>query len=394
MLLKAVLDELGYRVTLVENGREACEWLQDNPCAMVISDWMMPEMDGLALCRWVRSQRQRSYIYFILLTSQSDRSALVEGMEAGADDYLVKPLDSRELRVRINAGRRVLALEKRLERRHQQLERARDAIEKTYNELNDSLRSAATLQATLLPRGRQIRRLERSWWFQPSHGLAGDVFNFLRVGSNALVFFQIDVSGHGVPSALLSFSLHALLSYAQGDRGLLLEGDGQGGMRLRGADAVVEELNRRFPAEEHNQLYFTMVYGLLDLDNGHGQLCQAGHPAPLIVRRNSEVESVGEGGFPVGLLADVNWESYGFDLAPGDQLFLYSDGVTECADPKGELFGERRLLAALAEQPGTIAERVARLRERVEKWRGQQDFSDDISVLGLGWRGGAPTSDG
>ena len=386
MLLKAVLDEQGYHVYLAEHGREAVAWLEQRRFSMVISDWMMPVMDGLELCRWVRRQRQDHYTYFILLTSQSDKADLIAGMDAGADDYLIKPVDSHELRVRINAGRRVLALEKRLARRNRQLDRARGEIQSAYNELHESLLSAASLQATLLPRRRRIRRLDSRWWFQPSHGLAGDIFNFFRVGKNALVFFHIDVAGHGVPSALLSFSLHALLSHSPNEVGLLLEASEEGGLALRPSDQVVAELNQRFPAEDNNDLYFTMVYGMLDLNSGEGQLTQAGHPSPLLLRPNGSVEVLGSGGLPIGLMPEAQWNVVYFSLQPGDQLYLYSDGVTECENNQGEAFGVQRLTDGLLAGGKAISERLNTLQSRIVDWRNGDHYDDDITVLGIGLR--------
>lgn len=110
-LLELYLDEEGYPYVSAENGREALDLYNAQPFSIVITDWLMPEMDGTALCRAIRSQGRSHYTFIILLTAQNSPKALVEGLEAGADDYIVKPINRAELRVRLKGCRRILDLE-------------------------------------------------------------------------------------------------------------------------------------------------------------------------------------------------------------------------------------------------------------------------------------------
>jgi len=114
-LLEATLERLGYDVVSTCNGQEAWEVLgrEDTP-RMVVLDWMMPELDGVEVCRRVREQNADAYIYLILLTAKGQKQDIVAGLEAGADDYLTKPFDPQELASRIEVGRRVLSLEAEL----------------------------------------------------------------------------------------------------------------------------------------------------------------------------------------------------------------------------------------------------------------------------------------
>src|SRR5438552_443755 len=112
-LLQHALREAGYKVKVALNGREAIDILRRSSCRMVISDWNMPEMDGVQLCREIRSGDIASYVYTILLTSRDGDADIVEGLSAGADDFITKPFNPAELLVRVRAGERVLALETR-----------------------------------------------------------------------------------------------------------------------------------------------------------------------------------------------------------------------------------------------------------------------------------------
>ena len=114
-LLERTLERDGYEVTAVQNGRLAAEHLcrHDGP-RLALLDWVMPELDGPAVCRQVRQKRQQVYVHMVLLTSKESKQDVIEGLESGADDYLIKPFDPRELKARLRTGLRILQLEDRL----------------------------------------------------------------------------------------------------------------------------------------------------------------------------------------------------------------------------------------------------------------------------------------
>jgi two-component system chemotaxis response regulator CheY len=114
-VLEQFLRDWGYEVLVTRTGTEAWELLQKPGApSLVISDWMMPHMDGLELCRKIRKREDSHYVYFIILTSKGRREDLVEGLEAGADDFVIKPFDSQELRYRMKTGERIIRLEERI----------------------------------------------------------------------------------------------------------------------------------------------------------------------------------------------------------------------------------------------------------------------------------------
>jgi sigma-B regulation protein RsbU (phosphoserine phosphatase) len=116
-----LLRKWGHQVIEAADGKTAWEILERDPIPLVVSDWMMPEMTGLDLCRKIRASGGPNYTYFILCTSRGEKEDLIEGMDAGADDFLVKPINKEELRVRVRAGQRVLDLERSLEDRNTEL---------------------------------------------------------------------------------------------------------------------------------------------------------------------------------------------------------------------------------------------------------------------------------
>lgn len=111
LILEKTLANWGHAAVAAETGSKAWALYRAGEFRLVISDWMMPELDGLELCRKIRSLDRKDYTYVILLTAKTDKSSYLEGMEAGADDYLTKPFDAEELRVRLRVAERILTLQ-------------------------------------------------------------------------------------------------------------------------------------------------------------------------------------------------------------------------------------------------------------------------------------------
>lgn len=393
-LLVTLLKKWGHEVIIAESGDQAWEILQREPVQFLISDWMMPGMDGLTLCRKVRSANFPNYVYIILLTAIASKDSLVEGIEAGADDYLAKPFNSEELRVRILAGMRVVALEAELREKNEKLNEA-------YKVIQRDLEGAARMQRSLLPPpSMDIGNVHFEWLLLPVSFVAGDILNYFKlVDDQHAAFYHLDVSGHGVPSAMLSVTLAKLISNEiKPNNSLHLSvaaplnlpfkdrRQSRGGPRqVASPDEVVSNLNKAFQADHENDMYFTMIYGTLDMISGVLQFCQAGHPSPVFMPLEGEIRLVGGGGFPVGMLPDMSFESHNLQLQPGDRLFLYSDGITECAShDNGELFGEERLLRWMnAHRHLSLAELKNALEQKLLEWHGSNEFEDDISLLAL-----------
>ena len=120
-ILQTILAKDGNKVTAVEDGLKALEELQKDTPDMLVTDWMMPDMDGLQLSRQVRALNLPSYVYIILLTALTEKQRIIEGLDAGADDYVTKPYDKTELFARVRAGERVIHLEKSLRQKNVEL---------------------------------------------------------------------------------------------------------------------------------------------------------------------------------------------------------------------------------------------------------------------------------
>ena len=182
--LEAMLAQWGYEIVAVQDGIEALEQLR-RPGAptLALLDWMMPGMDGIEVCRKVRSENKGEYVYIVLLTAKGNKDDLVRGMEAGADDYVVKPFDSHELKVRLHAGTRIIDLQR-------QLIEAREALRSQAT--HDALTGLWNRRAIFDLLARETARTKRGG--KPFSVILADIDHFKRVN---------DTYGHVAGDAVL-----------------------------------------------------------------------------------------------------------------------------------------------------------------------------------------------
>ena len=378
-LLLRTLQRWGYDVVPAADGVEAWERLQNEPISFVITDWTMPNLDGLGLCRRIREAKFARYIYVILLTAKNSKDELITGMEAGADDFLIKPFNAGELQVRIRAGERIVTLEGNLEEQNKKLQEA-------YSRIREDLDAAVKMQRGLLPSSAlTIPGFKFDWMFTPCHFVAGDIFNFFQLNEHQAGFYILDVAGHGIPAAMLSVTLSKILSPISSQGSPLMRFiPNPPHYDIATPAEAVHALNQLFQSEDDAMHYFTMVYGVVETRSARMLLTQAGHPSPIYQPRGAKAELLGTGGFPVGMLRDATYGELDLTLQPGDRLFLYSDGIPECTSKHGEHFSVDRLMTLLEEwRDRPLREVMAGMEHTLERWRGSNEFEDDITLLAL-----------
>lgn len=378
------LEAWGHTVTAAEDGQSAWEALSVNPFDIVITDWEMPRVSGLELIERVRAAGAATYVYIVLLTGRTNKSDIVNGIEAGADDFVSKPFDREELRVRVLSGERVVRLERALHEQNR-------ALAAASARMRHDLRSAARLQRAMLPRKAiENRRVRAAWTYVPTDELGGDAIGLELIDDRYLIAYVIDVAGHGVPAALLSVTaMHALATAGQG-ASLLLGAQGDYGLGpVHPPGRIVTELNRRFCAIDNDRRFLTMLLFILDTHSGRATFASAGHPRPVLVRARAVVPLSDDGGLPLGLVEGGDYRDVALKLQPGDRFFIYSDGFLEQARlSDGALFGAERLQAlvlSLADIPGP--QLVTRAIDALAEWAGGKGFEDDMSLVMIEWLG-------
>ncbi len=381
MLLGMLLRSWGYRVTEAESGQAALDLCQTRHFELILSDWIMPGMNGGEFCRALRGIAGERYSYFILLTSKSDANAVAEGLDVGADDFLAKPVAHEELRARIAAGARLLDMQRHLRDQNRKLSGALTELRSVYSALDRDLMQARKLQQSLVRDHRiALDGAQLALVLRPSGHVGGDMVGWFPIARDRVGFYALDVAGHGVTSALMCARLAALFTGGGDGQNIALAGAPEG--RAVDPAVVADRMNRLLLTELEAEHYCTLCYAEADLTTGRVQFVQAGHPHPLVQRAGGGIEFLGTGGLPVGLIEGAQFETVAVDLAPGDRLLIYSDGITESQVADGTELGPEGL-GALMEQLQTLRGNAlldALLWEMVRQ-SGTDEFADDVSGL-------------
>ena len=379
------LRRWGYRVTECESAMAALDRCQSADIDIIISDWMMPGMTGLEFCREFRALNRESYGYFVLLTSKSEKTEIADGLEAGADDFLTKPVASNELRARLRAGERMLAMQAELLTKNKVIVSTLVELQKLYDSLDRDLIEARKLQQTLIrDRVRDYGWARVSLILRNSGRVGGDLVGSFRVDEDRVVVYSIDVSGHGVASAMMTARLAGFLTGSSPEQNLAFQTGPDGEHVLLPAAAVVDRFNRLMLEEIQAEQYFTMVFAVIDRRTGRLDLVQAGHPHPMLIRRDGAVQRLGQGGMPIGLIDGAAYDQITVVVAPGDRLVLVSDGFTECPLPDGHDFGEDGLIDSLQRSAHlTGADLLEAMVWDLTAKAGTDSLPDDVSGIVL-----------
>ena len=249
--------------------------------------------------------------------------------------------------------------------------------------MSRDLKAAAKIQETFLPRKvPRIPGTDFAWVYRPCDELAGDGLNVIPLGNGKVGLYILDVSGHGVASALLSVTMSRLLSPPADPSSILIQnGDVGDGFDITPPAEVAAHLNRLFPFDEATEQITTMVYGILNAANGEFRFVSAGHPGPVHLPSKSAPVILESQGFPIGLADDV-YEERSVYLKTGDRLYIYSDGVTEAMNFAGKQFGVSRLLETIEKSRSEpLQESIASLMNDIAQWHGYERPQDDISIV-------------
>ena len=439
-ILSNKLIAAGYEVRTAEDGQIGLEMIHQRRPTLVISDIEMPRMTGYELCQAVKGDSGLRSIPFILLSTLADPQDIIKGLHCGADNYVTKPYEPEFLisrvasllatpldddsdvqsldvtlqgtRYSVQAGRQQVlnllvstfenAVEKnselvrtneeltvakqQLTRWNRELESLNERLESANHRMSRDLDAAAKVQQSLLPTAAPATSQARfAWEYLPCDELAGDFLNAFSLDDRHIALFVVDVSGHGVASSLLSVTIGRFMTPQVSTSSLLVQQqDGSDATRVVPPAEVAFELNRRFPMEEQNGLYFTMLYGVLDLETLEFRFVSAGHDPVVHVGQSSAPQLIEGSGTPIGWIEDMEYDEEVIQLQAGDRLYLYSDGVPEAMNENMDQFSMNQMLEIIElGQTQTLDESVSLLLGAVKRWSITNGPKDDVSILGL-----------
>ena len=348
-----------YKTKVATNGPKALSLAAaDEKPDLILLDVMMPEMDGYEVCSRLKADPSTREIPVIFLTGQTSADDETHGFEVGAVDYVHKPFSPAVVKARV--------------RSHILLREARAQLAGQLRALNNELEMARQIQLSILPHTLpQLPGLDLAARFLPMTSVAGDFYDFIHVDDKHLGILIADVSGHGLPAALIASMLQVALSAQV--------------VHASEPAKVLSGLNKAL-CGKFTRNFVTAAYVYLDLENHLMRYAGAGHPPVLRYRGSTgKTTEVLENGLVLGMFADAAYTALELPLEPGDRHVLYTDGIPEAANPAQEMYGADRFMRFLESNHSLTADQfVDGFLGEIARWTGQsadRGQQDDITLL-------------
>ncbi len=380
-LLRMNLEPEGYDVRTASDGKQAVESASLDPPDLILLDVMMPYKDGFQVIEELKNIEETKTVPVILLTARGQTEDKVQGLDAGADDYITKPFDLREVTARVKA---VLGRTQPIK----YINPLMRAMGPGFNEagvqqLAGHLQAAAAIQKKLLPeQAPGFQGFDIGILLQSSLSVSGDFYDFIPLSETRVGIVLGDVKGNGIPAALLMVMIRTAL------RLLCREEDDPATILKRINDLVVRDTEAT--------LFATMIYGVMDTVTSTFTYSNGGHCYPLHRKSTGVMDVLKTGSMLVGAFEDAMFTSNTCFLAPGDVLVFYTDGITEtdAGDSSDEtnahsdatlidmLYGQDRLATCVSVNAGLSASALCEaIVEDLALFSGSTEPHDDRALV-------------
>lgn len=362
--LKSRVDDGELKLLFATNGVEALEIInrESENIHLVLTDISMPEMDGLELLEKVNEQNP--YIKAIVMSGYRDMGYIRRAMNAGAYDYLLKPVNLDELEEVISRA---------INRSDVVREALRDRVR--LFSIERELTVAGEIQQSMLPQKFPAfagsKSIDIAAGMNPAKEVGGDFYDFFAIDNELFGFVIGDVSGKGIPAALLMALTRTLIrAYAQ--QGL-------------GANQVLSLVNNTIAQDNKLAMFVTSFFGILKVETGEIEYCNAAHVVPLIKKLDGTVTQINcTGNMALGMLPDMQYKVNTMTLQQGETLVLFTDGITEARSTSEEMFGDERLQQAVHSSDKTISQEIMMdVLHKVYTFTSGAEQNDDIGVVVL-----------
>jgi serine phosphatase RsbU (regulator of sigma subunit) len=351
---KRFLERRGFDVSAATSGEEGLELAQAITPAAFIVDYRMPVMDGFEVTRRIKADPALQTIPVLMLTGADTAQTVVDGLEAGADDFVTKGSDTEILLARLRALLRV--------------KRYQDQLRKLNQQITRDLQIARRVQEALVPNGSfHGPRIEIRSAYIPSATLSGDFYDYF-LQDELMYLFVADVSGHGLPASIL---VALLKSYIH------TESDAQTSL-----SSFMASLNDfLFSVSLPTQFATAQLFRI----DGEGTLVysNAAHPPFLLLQRSNGKTVVHEApSHLLGAMPSMLFEEHRLQIAAGDTLFVYTDGLTDRRNEAGEFYSIDRIIALMdSAGDADLTTVYDRIFEDVSTFPATDDFRDDIAFV-------------
>ncbi len=345
-MLTHALSSAGYTCQESASGVEALETLHANVPSLLLLDFHMPELNGAEVLWRLRSDGNPAIAQLpvIMLTGDGGEESEVLCLEAGANDFVTKPINLPVLRARIDTQLRLQSLRRQLQQQNDELEAWRENLER-------ELAAARLTQQSLIPqKPPRLPGWEIAAEYRPVIQVGGDIYGWLRMSDQRTLFWIADATGHGAAAALLTTLAKLLFHHGSVEHGLPAE--------------IMEAVNDDFRSIFGARSFMTAMCVALDPANGRASVVGAGHPPLLVARRAAAAELVQSTAPPLGLLEHSEFVVTAIELRPGDGFLLYTDGLYGDSKKESGRWTPARLQALIA---GGEENAQALLRKVIER---------------------------
>jgi sigma-B regulation protein RsbU (phosphoserine phosphatase) len=362
-MLVRTLSSAGYDCYVSDNGAETLKLVHSEQPSLLLLDFDMPGLDGAEVLKRMRADRDSAVaqIPAIMLTGHGGEESEVLCLEAGADDFVTKPINTAVLRARIETQLRLRSMRRQLQQQKEQLEEWRDNLER-------DLAAARLTQQSLIPqKPPTLPGWEVAACYRPVIQVGGDIYGWLRVRDGRILFWIADATGHGASAALLT-ALAKLLFH-------------HGSVEHDAPAAIMQAVNSDFRNIFGARSFMTAMCVALDPISGRANVVGAGHPPLLIARHEGGADSVASSAPPLGLVERAQFIETIVDLRPGDAFVLYTDGLFGAANgEKPRLTPEHLAKMIDPSVPGAEALLMSMVNQ-VTPADGEHSLPDDLAAL-------------
>ncbi len=356
LTLTRILEKQGYEVLTASDGAAGIAQAQHFHPALIICDWLMPRLTGLEVCRQIKSDPNLSTTFFILLTSLGSVADRVKGLDAGADDFIAKPIEQNELKARVRAGLRLYQISHDLKTQKQILEA----------ELAEAVEYVRSLLPPPMTEPLVINSL-----FIPSQRLGGDCFDYYWLDPDYLAIYVLDTAGHGLRATLPSISVLNLL------RSRTIPS-----LNYYQPNDVLSALNNTFQMTYKNNKYFTIWYGVYNRVNRQLIYASAGHPpAVLLSGATTQLSRLQTPGIPVGMFPDAEYTNGFCNIEEYSSLYVFSDGAYEIHLSNGTIWDLEAFIELLKNCQNFSECNLNKILNYLLDLNPKDSFDDDLSIL-------------
>ena len=364
-ILGQVLTSAGYDCQVCGNGADALKIICARPPSLLLLDFDMPGPNGADVLRRLRSDQNQAVAQLptIMLTAHGSEESEISCLQAGADDFVTKPVNAAVLRARIETQLRFRSMRRELEKQNDELEQWRRDLER-------DLAAARITQQSLIPqKPLTVPGWEIAACYRPLIQVGGDIYGWLRMKDGRILLWIADGSGHGAAAALLTTLAKLIFQHGSAEHDTPAR--------------VMEAVNNDFRSIFSGRSFMTAMCVALTLATGNAHVVGAGHPPLLITRYDGTTQSIASVAPPLGLIEHPEFVETAIDFAPGDAFLLYTDGLFGWSKKEQRRLTPQQLEKMLNHSGLTAEAFLTRILAQAAPNKAENSLSDDLTAVAV-----------